>query len=328
MIEIDGSMGEGGGQVLRSSLALSMITGQPVTLTRIRAGRGKPGLLRQHLTCVNAAAAVTGAAVEGAVLRSDRVVFRPGPVVAGNYRFAVGSAGSASLVLQTVLPALLLASSPSTVVVEGGTHNSAAPPFHFLDRSFAPHVGVELTLEKWGFYPAGGGRIRANVKPRRARIDRMERGPLTFSAHAAVSAVSPRVGHAALGMMKHALGLERDQLVLHEVSAPIGPGFAAWIEARSETGVEVFTAFGERRESPEIAQLALAELEAWRACDVPVGEHLADQLLIPMALFGGQLRTGPLSLHARTNIEVIERFLPVRFRVEGSLVAVARGWCG
>ncbi len=326
MIEIDGSMGEGGGQVLRTSLALSMVTGQPVTLTRIRAGRGKPGLLRQHLTGVRAAAEVSSARVEGAELGSGRVVFVPGAPRAGDYRFAIGSAGSTSLVLQTVLPALLVADGPSTVTVEGGTHNSASPPFPFLQRTFSPHVGLEPVLHRWGFYPAGGGVLEGRITPDRSPVRLLERGPLTaVHAHVAISGLAHRIGHGTLGALKHALGLEREQLHFHQVPEPIGPGFVAWIEAEFARGVEVFTAFGEKRRNEDLAEVALAAFTAWKALDVPVSEHLADQLLIPLALFGGAIRTGPLSLHARTNVAVIDRFLPGRLRVDGTSVVEVRG---
>ncbi len=164
MIEIDGSVGEGGGQILRTSLALSMCTGTPFTLERIRARRPKPGLMRQHLTCVNAAAEVCGAEVQGAELNSQALRFVPGRVRAGTYRFNVGTAGSCTLVLQTVWPALMLADTSSQITLGGGTHNPMAPPFHFLERSLAPLMrklgaDVELRLRRLGFYPAGGGEI-------------------------------------------------------------------------------------------------------------------------------------------------------------------------
>jgi RNA 3'-terminal phosphate cyclase (ATP) len=321
MITIDGSMGEGGGQVLRTSLALAIVTGQPFDLANVRAGRSKPGLLRQHLACVRAAAAISGAEVVGDSLGSTRVIFEPGQARAGDWRFEIGSAGSASLVLQTVLPPLLLAESPSTVTVEGGTHNSAAPPFAFLRDVFAPHVNLDVSLLRWGFYPAGGGAIRAVITPGGRKIERMERGPIReLHAHVAVSGISHRVGHGALGAFRQALGLDKDKLHFHQVPDPRGPGFVAWLEARFDGGAEVFTAFGERRETDGVAQSAIAELRAWEEQDVPVGEHLADQLLLPVALFGGCFRTGPLSQHARTNIQVIDRFLPGRLRVDGDVI--------
>ena len=170
LLQIDGGQGEGGGQILRTSLSLSMVTGQPFMIDNIRAGRQRPGLLRQHLTAVEAAAAVSGAEVDGAELGSTRLTFRPGPVRAGEYRFAVGTAGSATLVFQTVLPALMLAGGASQLVLEGGTHNPAAPPFDYLERVFLPlleRMGprVRVALERYGFYPAGGGKFMAEIAP-------------------------------------------------------------------------------------------------------------------------------------------------------------------
>lgn len=316
MITIDGSQGEGGGQVLRTALASSVVTGQGFVLENVRAGRARPGLLRQHLTSLRAAAEICGALTEGAELGSGRVVFEPGPAVAGDYRFAVGSAGSAGLVLQTVLPPLLMLASPSTVTVLGGTHNSAAPPYHFLQAAYAPHVGLELELLRWGFYPAGGGELRATINPGRRPIERVTRGAiLELHGHAAISAISHKIGHGALGVFKKELDLERGCIHFHQVPEPRGPGFACWVEARCEGGTELFTAFGEKRDTEGVAARAVAEFRAWEAQDVPVGEHLADQLLIPLALFGGRFRTGPLSQHAQTNIDIIQRFLPVRFQV-------------
>src|ERR1700722_15265155 len=161
MIEIDGSFGEGGGQVLRTALSLSLVTGQPFRIDNIRAGREKPGLLRQHLTAVLAAAEIGGATVEGATLGSTALTFSPGKVKPGEYRFAVGTAGSGTLVFQTILPALMLASAPSRITIEGGTHNHAAPPFDFLARTFVPLVErmgpkIRLQFERYGFYTAGG----------------------------------------------------------------------------------------------------------------------------------------------------------------------------
>ena len=167
MIEIDGSQGEGGGQILRTALALALVTGKPFRITNIRAGRKKPGLLRQHLTAIQAAMAVGGAAAEGATIGSRDLVFHPGAITPGTYRFAVGTAGSTTLVLQTILPALLCAGGESMLTLEGGTHNPFAPPFDFLQTTFLPQVNrlgpkVEAVLERPGFYPAGGGRFRVS----------------------------------------------------------------------------------------------------------------------------------------------------------------------
>lgn len=132
MISIDGSQGEGGGQIVRSSLALALVTGQSVTINRVRAQRRKPGLMRQHLTAVQAAVQISAAHVQGAELGSQQLVFRPGPVQAGEYSFRIGTAGSTTLVLQTILPALMSAQGGSTIQLEGGTHNPLAPTYDFL----------------------------------------------------------------------------------------------------------------------------------------------------------------------------------------------------
>lgn len=170
MIIIDGSIGEGGGQILRTALALSMVTGQPFRIENIRAGREKPGLLRQHLTAVNAAATICTATVDGAAIGSRELTFTPEKAKPGEYTFSIGSAGSTTLVLQTVLPALLTADGPSSLTLEGGTHNPHAPPIDFLERTFLPLINrmgptVTVTLERAGFYPAGGGRVVVKIQP-------------------------------------------------------------------------------------------------------------------------------------------------------------------
>src|SRR6266481_5961180 len=208
MITIDGSQGEGGGQILRTSLALSLVTGQPFRMERIRAKRQKPGLLKQHLTGVEAAKTVGCAEVNGASLGSQTVVFVPGQVTPGNYRFAVGTAGSATLVLQTILPALLTASGPSTLTLEGGTHNPLAPPFDFLGRCFMPLIrrmgpSVELELKRPGFFPAGGGRFHARIEPVKqlSRLVLLDRGAICGRrARVWLSKLSPEVAERELAV--------------------------------------------------------------------------------------------------------------------------------
>jgi RNA 3'-terminal phosphate cyclase (ATP) len=203
MLTIDGSMGEGGGQVLRSSLALSLLTSTPLRIGKIRAGRARPGLMRQHLMAVHAATTISDAEVSGAELGSTELTFRPQAIRAGDYRFAIGGAGSTTLVFQTILlPLLLGASAPSTLCFEGGTHNPMAPPFEFLQRVFLPLLArmgarVEVSLSRHGFYPAGGGRWSATVHPaaRLARLDLLERGAVhTQSAVALCASVPARLG--------------------------------------------------------------------------------------------------------------------------------------
>jgi RNA 3'-terminal phosphate cyclase (ATP) len=199
MLEIDGARGEGGGQILRSSLALSLVTGTPFRIVNIRAGRKRPGLMRQHLTAVQAAVEVGQARVRGAEVGSRDLTFEPKAIRAGDYHFSVGTAGSATLVLQTVFPALALAKGPSTVTVEGGTHNPMAPPFDFLARAFLPLIErmgprCQAVLERPGFYPAGGGRFRVSVEPAPAfaRLDLRERGEIRGRRATAVVALLAR----------------------------------------------------------------------------------------------------------------------------------------
>lgn len=324
MITIDGSQGEGGGQILRTSLALSMVTGQPVRLERIRAGRRKPGLMRQHLTCVQAATEIGSATVRGAEIGSQELEFHPGAVRPGSYRFAIGTAGSTSLVLQTVLPALLATSGESELELEGGTHNPLAPPFEFLQQSFAPVLRalgatLELTLERHGFYPAGGGQLRARIRStgKLRPIELLERGSVRQRRARVLLARLPQaVADRELERVRERLGWSEAECHTIHVDGP-GPGNALSLELDCEHVTEVATAFGEKAlRARAVADLAIDELRYYLASDAPVGVHLADQLLIPLALAGGgSLRTITPSLHTRTNAEIIERFLPVEIAI-------------
>lgn len=326
MITIDGSQGEGGGQILRTSLALSLVTGQPFRMERVRARRQKPGLLKQHLTAVEAAKMVGCAEVTGAALGSQTLEFTPGPVTPGNYRFAVGTAGSATLVLQTVLPALLTASGHSTLTLEGGTHNPMAPPFDFLQKSFIPLIHrmgptVELELRRHGFFPAGGGRFHARIEPSKklSRLDLLERGPIrNKQVRVLVSKLPEHVGQRELAVVRDELKWHAEECAVEAVPYPVGPGNAVVLAVENEHVTEVFTGFGERgRPAEEVAKSAIEAAKVWLKADVPVDEHLADQLLIPMALAGGgSFRTTRPSLHTTTNAEVIQRFLTVPIRLE------------
>ncbi len=326
MITIDGSQGEGGGQILRTSLALSLVTGQPFRMERIRAKRQKPGLLKQHLTAVEAAKTVGCAEVEGAALSSQTLEFRPGSVTPGDYRFSVGTAGSATLVLQTVLPALLTASGHSTLILEGGTHNPMAPPFDFLARCFMPLIqrmgpSVELELQRHGFFPAGGGRFHARIEPatKLSRLDLLERGSIRGrQARILISKLPEHVGQRELAVVRDELKWREEECAIEAVQYPVGPGNAVVLAIETEQVSEVFTGFGERgRPAEAVARSAVEAAKVWLEADVPVDEHLADQLLIPLALTGGgSFRTTKPSLHTMTNAEVIQRFLSVAIRVE------------
>ncbi|HZI07316.1 MAG TPA: RNA 3'-terminal phosphate cyclase, partial [Archangium sp.] len=237
MIRIDGSKGEGGGQVLRTSLALSLVTGTPFRMENIRAGRAKPGLLRQHLTAVKAATAIGDAEVTGAELHSKELTFRPRALKAGDYHFAIGTAGSATLVLQTVLPALLSASGPSALVLEGGTHNPAAPPFDFLTKAYLPLVGrmgprVEATLERPGFFPAGGGKFRVSVQPAPLRpLHLPERGRVVRRRASALVAQLPyEIGKREVETAVRVLGWAPEEGHVEELKRSVCPGNVVSVE--------------------------------------------------------------------------------------------------
>lgn len=340
MIELDGAAGEGGGQVLRSALALSMTTGQPFRITHIRANRAKPGLMRQHLVAVQAAAQVSNASVSGAELGSSELRFTPSRITGGDYHFAIGSAGSCTLVLQTVVLALLYAQQTSTIRITGGTHNTMAPPVQFLQRTYLPLLArmgaqVDIELVRYGFYPAGGGEVIASIRPcaRLEPLVLMERGsPVAGYAEALVAGLPPHVGSRELGCIGGALEWDESQLHLHRLPGEQGPGNAVLVTLEHEHVTEVFAGFGAKAVRAEaVAQEVIEQAQAYLGSSAAVDEHLADQLLLPMALAGGGSFTASMvSSHALTNAEVIARFLPVviDFRYEeGRSTCVVKSTC-
>ncbi len=329
MITIDGSFGEGGGQILRTSLALSLVTGQPFRIEKVRAGRKNPGLLRQHLTAVNAAAEIGQAEVAGAAIGSTQLSFAPGRVAHGDYHFAIGTAGSATLVLQTVLPALLIAEAQdqqTRLTLEGGTHNPFAPPFDFLSKAFLPLVNrmgarVEAKLERYGFYPAGGGKLEVAITPvkKLERIELNERGRIGQRRATALLAHLPRnIAERELNVIHRKLSWPNKWLKVETTANSPGPGNLVTLEIESENLTEIFTGFGERNVAAEaVADQAVVAARRYLASDTAVGEYLADQLLLPMALArGGSFTTVPPSRHTTTNIEIIRKFLDVEINAE------------
>jgi RNA 3'-terminal phosphate cyclase (ATP) len=308
--------------MLRSALSLSLVTGQPFQMENIRAGRQKPGLLRQHLAAVQAATQIGEAEVEGAQLGSPSLSFAPKTIKAGDYKFVVGSAGSGTLVFQTILPALMLASSGSTITIEGGTHNEAAPPFDFLDKTFLPFIGrmgprVDLTLERYGFYPAGGGRFQARITPA-SRLLALHTGvrgeTISKRAVAVVAHLPSHIAKRELETVAELFsGAVETSIVETELSP--GPGNVVMIQIVSEAVTEIFTAFGKLGVSAEnVAKDAVREAREYLASSAVAGEHLADQLLLPFALAGeGSFTALKLTRHVTTNMEIIRMFLPVTF---------------
>jgi RNA 3'-terminal phosphate cyclase (ATP) len=326
MIIIDGSFGEGGGQIIRTSLALSLVTGKAFRIERVRARREKPGLQRQHLTAVNSAAEIGHAETSGAGVGSQQFTFTPREVTPGDYTFSVGTAGSATLVLQTLLPPLMIGALPSRLVLEGGTHNVHAPPFEFLAETFLPLVSrmgprVEAKLQRYGFYPPGGGRFEVSIEPatKLGRLDIPERGPIHGRhARALVVNLPPGIGHREIAVIQEKLGWSDEELEVEASTNAFSPGNVLTIRIESEHLTEIITGMGERGVRAEtVAERAAAEALGYLETGAPVGGHLADQLLVPLALAGGgSFLTGPLSLHTTTNIKIIRKFLDVRITAE------------
>jgi RNA 3'-terminal phosphate cyclase (ATP) len=332
MIRIDGSIGEGGGQMLRSALSLSLVTGKAFRMENIRAKRERPGLLRQHLTAILAASEIAGAQAEGATLGSKTLTFTPGPVRSGNYRFAVGTAGSGTLVFQTILPTLMTASGRSEITIEGGTHNMQAPPLDYLQKAFLPVINqlgpkVEICFEKYGFYPAGGGRFSATIEPcdRLSTIQLVERGEIERRGAVAIVANLPRsIAQREADTIVKLLNWDEKSTQIVETRNSVGPGNIVLIELASSNVTEVFCGFGRIGASAEsVASEAAGAARSYLVSGAAAGEHLADQLLLPFALAGGGAFTAEkLNLHSQTNMEIIRCFLPVDFVTtqEGKLV--------
>lgn len=331
MLSLDGSQGEGGGQIVRTALACSLLTRIPFSIEKIRAARHRPGLQPQHLAAVRAAAEIANAATGGAILDSQTLTFEPSEVRAGEYHFDIGTAGSTGLVLQTVLLPLLSADGESRVVVEGGTYNEGAPPFEFLVLSFAPllrRMGAELTLslEKPGFYPRGGGRIRAVIgNATWRRLELPERGEIrSVWARALVSRLPLSIAHRELAVVEEGLDWPEESLTAVAVDAD-GPGNALILVVESEQVTEVFTGFGRRGlPAEEVASQAVAKTRRYLHSGVAVGIHLADQLLVPLTQSrGGSLLTFEPSTHFTTNADVIRRFFDLNITTrprEGNVV--------
>ena len=323
-VTLDGSTGEGGGQILRSALGLSLLTGRPFKIDKIRANRKKPGLMRQHLTCVKAAQAVGAASVEGAELNSTSLTFQPQVIIPGYHKFVIGSAGSTTLVLQTILPALLTASEPTRVSIQGGTHNQMAPSFDFIDRVFAPvlrsmGVGIELELHNHGFFPAGGGKIEVIITPPTTPLvpfEILNRGTIVERrARILISKIPRTVGKREKETLEASPLWRLGCTEVVQVTDSPGPGNVLSLEVSDGHVRELITSHGAPSVRAEtVAKRGLDELEGYLNTPAPVGEHLADQLLIPLALAGkGAFRCGLPSLHTRTNAETIRRFLDVGF---------------
>lgn len=321
MIIIDGSEGEGGGQIVRNACALSLVTGQPFRITAIRGRRSKPGLMRQHVTAIEAACRIGNAGCDGLAIGSSEMTFTPGSVTAGDYHFKVGTAGSTSLVLQTILMPLILADAPSRLTIEGGTHNMMAPPFDFIERCFLPVINrmgprVEARLIRHGFYPRGGGRIEIVIEPAPLqRIECVERGALIDCSAAALFTGLPfDVADRELATARNYLPeWPAEAFGVRQLPEDRGPGNVLMLEARFEHATEIVSGFGQLGVPAErLAKQAAGRMAGYLARDAFAGPYLQDQLLLPMALAGGGRFTSVKpSQHSLTAGDIIQRFLGI-----------------
>jgi RNA 3'-terminal phosphate cyclase (ATP) len=335
LVELDGSEGEGGGQILRSALALSILTGKGFDMVRVRAGRPKPGLRPQHLEAVRAAVAVCSAQVEGDRVASQKLRFVPATPVAGNYSFAIATAGSTALVLHTIYLPLALQPAESRITIAGGTHVPFAPCVDYLAQAWLPAVerlglNLAIDLERCGFYPAGGGRLNVIVRPPSPLrpVDWLERGPiseitpLSFVGRLPRSIAERQARRAIVRLNQAGLAdLVAEPTIESRESA--GPGTMLGLKVAFAGGQTFFYALGARGKPAEtVADEAVDDLVRYLdSDDAPVDPHLADQLLLPLAATArvSRFKTSTVTNHLLTNARVIEQFLPVSIDVAGRL---------
>lgn len=330
MLEIDGSFGEGGGQILRSALALSLLSGKPFKLFNIRARRKpKPGLQPQHLASVRAAATIGSAKITGASVGSSVITFEPGPVAAGNYRFDIGTAGATALVLHTVyLPLAWKQNGPSEVIFTGGTHVNNSPCFHFLDftwRKYLEKIGINIRLKmtRPGFYPRGGGEVVAHIQPTAAiqPLHLTKRQPITKAS--GFSAMAGLPDHVAKRQARRASVRLEDAGIaanFEQQEWQGGPGSVLGITLDEAPVPTSFFGLGARGKPAEaVADEAADEALAFVQADAPVDAHSADQIVLPLALAKGpsEYRVGNMTKHLTTNIAVIRMFLEREITCEG-----------
>ena len=332
---IDGSYGEGGGQILRTSLALSSVLGIPVDIINIRMSRKKPGLQPQHLTAVKAAATISSARVKGADLSSTALSFSPGAIAGGDFRFDVsekkGSAGSTSLVLQTILLPLCFAEHPSTITVLGGTHVPWSPTFHYLKQVFSQvlsriGVSVDLNIEKWGWYPIGGGKVLAQIAPKR------EFTPFTITERRKLKRVK---GISAVSNLPREIAeRQRNQVIsvlsqrgisadIEIISAPSpGKGTLVFLHTEFENAVAGFDALGAiGKRAEDVANDSCHAMFEYLDTGGALDPHLADQVIPYLALAGGksEFTTSRITQHLLTNIWVVKQFMDAHIEVEGEV---------
>ncbi|UQZ88961.1 RNA 3'-phosphate cyclase [Deltaproteobacteria bacterium Smac51] len=321
-IQIIGSMGEGGGQVLRTALALSVATGRAFTISGIRANRPRPGMKRQHLACVRAAAAISGAEVIGAEINSASLSFRPSARPSGgDYRFDIGGGGSCTLVLQAVLPPLMTAESASTITVCGGTHVPMAPVYEFFSQTLLPRLekmGPRLSarLLRPGFMQVGGGVMEVSISPVRElqplEMVEVESGfelEGFIRSYGLPESIAEREA-AVLGRLRSIQKVTVENLNPGET----GAGNVALLKLTRQDGVTITSGVAQRGLAAEkVARQATSRMLQFLKADVPVEACLADQLIVPLALAsGGRFITEKPTLHTQTVLELLPYFTDLK----------------
>ncbi len=330
MIEIDGSYGEAGGQILRTALALSCILERPFRMFNIRKGRSKPGLMPQHLMCVRALAAICGASVKGDEVGAVELIFIPSNPGPGNYEFDIGTAGSTSLLLQAIFPPLVFAGKKSSVTVNGGTHVPFSPPFHYISEVFVPAlhrlgIGLHVSVERYGFYPKGGGKVRVEVLPSQGvkAMNIIVRGEIEkiTGISGVVNlplSIAERQKNAAIETLSaHGLNAQIDLLG----AEAFGRGTFVFLKAEAEGCIAGFSALGERGKKAEtVGREAAEELIGYYRTDACLDPHLADQIVLYLAFAGGpsSFTTSRVTGHLLTNLWAIEKFTGLNYSIEGA----------
>lgn len=332
---IDGSQGEGGGQILRTSLALATLLQKPVEIRNIRAKRKKPGLRPQHLMGVQALAKISDAETQGVQKNSTNLLFRPRRINGGNYHFAIGTAGSTSLLLSAILPPLLFVSVPSHVIIEGGTHVPFSPSFHYLEKILLPSLEcmgakINITLDRWGWYPKGGGRISVEINPcnKLKAIKRKSRGQLkSLELLIGLSCLPSHIAEREQNYIQQKLSQSGFNVESKRVSPSIAcAGNIVFLKSFFQETLAGFSGLGHKGKPAEnVAEEVCQEWFHFNDSSATIDYHLADQLLIYMALAEGKsiFFTNKITDHLKTNIKIIEQFLPVRFDIDPQTGKVA-----
>jgi RNA 3'-terminal phosphate cyclase (ATP) len=329
MIEIDGSYGEAGGQILRTALSLSCVSGKPFRMFNIRKSRSRPGLMPQHLMCVRALALICGASVRGDAVGSTELIFIPSEPKPGDYEFDIGTAGSTSLLLQAILPALVFSKKKSSITLTGGTHVPFSPPFYYVSDVFVPmlrRLGIDLNIfvERYGFYPKGGGRIRAEVYPSGGAkaITLLKKGE--FKKITGISGVvklplsiAERQGNAVNEMLSfHGLHAKIDLLS----AEAFGRGTFVFLKAETAECIAGFSSLGERGKKAEtVGREAAEELISYYYVDACLDPHLADQIVLYLSFADApsSFTTSRITGHLVTNLWTIEKLTGLNYSIEG-----------